>query len=288
MSGAKPLYLTAGFILEEGLPVDILEKIVASMQVAAKEAGVFIVAGDTKVVERGKGDGVFINTTGLGWIPPHLQIGGQRAQPGDVVIISGTLGDHGIAVLSARGELGFESTIQSDAAPLNHLIQSVLEVAPHTHVLRDPTRGGLATTLNEIAHQSKVSIWLDETAIPVKPAVQAACEMLGFDPLYIANEGKVIVIVPAVEADLALMAIRNSVYGIDAVRIGEIKAESPGRVLLTHSLWRYPYSGCAGRRDASPNLLTFLLLTFRKSHGILPFYSILEDNHENRLSGNNL
>jgi len=232
MSGAKPLYLTAGFILEEGLPIDILEKVVASMQAAAEEAEVSIVAGDTKVVERGKGDGIFITTTGFGWLPPRYQIGGQWAQPGDVVIISGTLGDHGIAVLAARGELGFETAVNSDTAPLNHLIQSILEVAPHTHVLRDPTRGGLATTLNEIAHQSSVSIWLDETAIPVKPAVRAACEMLGFDPLYIANEGKVIVIVSASEADIALMAIRNQPYGSDAVQIGEVKAQSPGRVLL--------------------------------------------------------
>ena len=168
----------------------------------------------------------------FGWIPSKCQIGGQWAQPGDIVIISGTLGDHGIAVLSARGELGFETAIESDTAPLNHLIQSILVVAPHTHVLRDPTRGGLATTLNEIAHQSNVSIWLDETAIPVKPAVQAACEMLGFDPLYIANEGKVIVIVPPSEADIALLAMRNSLYGADAVQIGEVKSESPGRVLL--------------------------------------------------------
>jgi hydrogenase expression/formation protein HypE len=232
MSGAKPLYLTAGFILEEGLEVDVLQKVVLSMQKSAEEAGISIVAGDTKVVERGKGDGLFINTTGIGWIPPGRQIGGQLAQPGDVVLISGTLGDHGIAVLSARGELGFETSLLSDTAPLNHLIQAVLTAAPNTHVLRDPTRGGLATTLNEIAQQSKVSIWLDETTIPVKPAVRAACEMLGFDPLYVANEGKVIVILPPAEADAALIAMRNSIYGSDAVQIGEIKSTSSGRVLL--------------------------------------------------------
>jgi len=232
MSGANPLYLTAGFILEEGLAIDILQKVAESMQAAAVEAGITIIAGDTKVVEHGKGDGLFITTTGIGWIPPNRQIGGQMAQPGDVVLISGTLGDHGIAVLAARGELGFETAIHSDTAPLNHLIQAVLEVAPNTHVLRDPTRGGLATTLNEIAHQSQVSIWLEETKIPVNPAVHAACEMLGFDPLYIANEGKVIVILPAAEADAALLAMRNLPYGLDAAQIGEVKADSPGRVLL--------------------------------------------------------
>lgn len=232
MSGAIPLFLTAGFILEEGLSIEILQKVATSMQAAAQEAGISIIAGDTKVVERGKGDGIFINTTGVGWVPPERQIGGQLAQPGDVVIISGTLGDHGIAVLSARGELGFETAVQSDTAPLNHLIQDVLKVATNTHVLRDPTRGGLATTLNEIANQSQLSIWLDETKIPLKPAVKAACEMLGFDPLYIANEGKVIVILPANEAESALSAMRNSPYGLDAVQIGEVKSGSAGRVLL--------------------------------------------------------
>lgn len=232
MSGAIPLYLTAGFILEEGLSTDVLYRVALSMKEAAAEAGVQIVAGDTKVVERGKGDGLFINTTGIGWIPPNVHIGGQFAQPGDAVLISGSLGDHGIAVLSARGELGFETEVQSDTAPLNQLIRALLQAAPHTHVLRDPTRGGLATTLNEIAGQSKVSIWLDEEKIPVRPAVQAACEMLGFDPLYVANEGKVIVITPAEEADAALMAMRSSPYGADASLIGSVRPDSPGRVLL--------------------------------------------------------
>lgn len=232
MSGAIPLYLTAGFILEEGLSTDVLYRVALSMKEAAAEAGVQIVAGDTKVVERGKGDGLFINTTGIGWIPPKVHIGGQFAQPGDAVLISGSLGDHGIAVLSARGELGFETEVQSDTAPLNQLIRALLQAAPHTHVLRDPTRGGLATTLNEIAGQSKVSIWLDEEKIPVRPAVQAACEMLGFDPLYVANEGKVIVITPAEEADAALMAMRSSPYGADASLIGSVRPDSPGRVLL--------------------------------------------------------
>jgi len=232
MLGATPLYLTAGFILEEGLPVEILEKVLSSMQAAAAEADVKIVAGDTKVVEKGKADGLFINTAGLGWIPAGCQIGGEQAQPGDIVLLSGNMGDHGIAVLAARGELGFETGVQSDVAPLNSLIRSVLSAAPHVHVLRDPTRGGLATTLNEIAGQSQVSILLDEKSIPVQPAVRAACEMLGFDPLYIANEGKVIVILPPEEAEAALAAMRTSPYGALATRIGEVKPTPAARVLL--------------------------------------------------------
>ena len=232
MLGAEVLYLTAGFIIEEGLPVEILEKVADSMQAAAQEAGVTIVAGDTKVVEKGKADKLFINTAGVGWIPVGRQIGGELARPDDVVLISGTIGDHGIAVLTARGDLGFETRVRSDVSPLNGLIRSVLLAAPHTHVLRDPTRGGLATTLNEIAGQSKVGIVLDEKSIPVQPDVQAACEMLGFDPLYVANEGKVIVIVPPEEADAALAAMRMHPYGILAMRIGTVRLEPPGRVLL--------------------------------------------------------
>lgn len=232
MLGAEPLYLTAGFILEEGLQMEILARVVASMQAAAAEAGVQIVAGDTKVVERGKADGLFINTAGVGWLPAGRQIGGEMAQPGDVVLVSGSLGDHGIAVLAARGELGFETGVRSDVAPLNGLVKSLLSAAPHTHVLRDPTRGGLATTLNEIAGQSRVAILLDEKAIPVQPAVQAACEMLGFDPLYIANEGKLIAILPEPEAEAALAAMRQNPYGAAAVRIGTVQASPAGRVLL--------------------------------------------------------
>ncbi len=232
MSGATPLYLTAGFILEEGLSMDVLERVVRSMQATAAEAGVQIVAGDTKVVEKGKADGLFITTAGVGYVPEGVQIGGEMAQPGDVVLISGTLGEHGIAVLGARGELGFETELESDVAPLNHLIVEVLEVAPHTHVLRDPTRGGLATTLNEIAEQSGVNILLEEKSIPVLPAVRAACEMLGFDPLYVANEGKVIVIVPADEAEAALEAMRRNSHGKMATRIGTVQKDPAGRVLL--------------------------------------------------------
>ena len=232
MSGAVPLYLTAGFILEEGFPISTLQTVVASMHGAASEAGVRVIAGDTKVVEKGKADGIFINTAGIGWIPDGREIGGQLAQPGDVVLVSGPVGAHGIAVLAARGELGFETEIQSDVAPLNHMIQALLQAAPHTHVLRDPTRGGLATTLNEIAQQSQVGIWVDEQAIPVLPAVRAASEMLGFDPLYIANEGKLIVIVPPDEADAALMAMRNHPFGSQAVIIGRVEPSPAGRVLL--------------------------------------------------------
>lgn len=232
MSGGIPLYLTAGFILEEGLQMEVLEQVLASMQSSAAEAGIQIIAGDTKVVEHGKADQLFVNTAGIGWIPEGRVIGGNQAKPGDIVLISGTIGDHGIAVLSARGELGFEADVRSDVAPLNHLIHAVLEAAPHTHVLRDPTRGGLATTLNEIAIQSNAAILLDEAKIPVQPAVRAACEMLGFDPLYVANEGKVIVIVPADEAESALLAMRKLDYGKDAVRVGEVLDTPAKRVLM--------------------------------------------------------
>lgn len=232
MSGAVPLYLTAAFILEEGLNMQLLEKIALSMQHSAEEAGIQIIAGDTKVVEKGNADGVFINTTGVGWIPSEHRIGGEQAQPGDVVLVSGDLGDHGIAVLGARGDLGFESDIQSDVAPLNHMIQALLKAAPNTHVLRDPTRGGLATALNEIAVQSHTCIRLDEESLPVNPAVRAACEMLGFDPLYVANEGKLIAIVPAKEADAALSAMQQNQYGSHAAIIGKVEASPIDRVLL--------------------------------------------------------
>ena len=232
MLGAQPKYLTAGFILEEGFPITSLETVVDSMAKACQEANVKIVAGDTKVVEKNSVDQIFINTAGFGIIKENRIIGGQYAKPGDAVIISGSLGDHGIAVLEARGDLGFESSIQSDVAPLNHMIEALLREVPEVHVLRDPTRGGLATSLNEIACQSKVSILLDEENIPIKPNVQTACEMLGFDPLYLANEGKLIVICPATFAEKATNALRTSPYGIQTMRIGEVFAENPGRVLL--------------------------------------------------------
>ena len=232
MMGAKPLYLTAGFILEEGLPLDTLQKVVASMQKAAEEADVLIVAGDTKVVQRGKADALYINTSGVGLLRPEVQISGSGARPGDVVILSGSLGDHGIAVLEARGELGFQAEIQSDIAPLNHLVADMLAVSKKVHVLRDPTRGGLATSLNEIARQSQVGILLDEDRIPVKPAVRAACEMLGFDPLYIANEGKLIAVAAREDADKILEVMRSSRYGEEAVIIGEVTESPQNRVLM--------------------------------------------------------
>lgn len=232
MSGAVPASLTASFILEEGLSTQLLQQIVKSMADAALEAGVSIVAADTKVVEKGKADGLFITTAGFGILPEARLIDGAQAKPGDVVLISGTLGDHGMAVLTARGDLGFETDIRSDVAPLNHLIQRVLSAAPHVHVLRDPTRGGLATTLNEIAVQSQVNISIEETKVPVHAAVNSACEMLGFDPLYVANEGKVIIILPEDEAQAALNAMRANPYGQEACLIGKVNPTPAGRVLL--------------------------------------------------------
>ncbi len=232
MMGATPLYLTVGFILEEGLPLDTLQRVAASMKASAAEAGVQIVSGDTKVVQRGKADGLYISTTGVGIVPEGRVIGGAQARPGDVVILSGTMGDHGIAVLAARGELGFETDVQSDCAPLNGLIADLLAVCPDVHVLRDPTRGGVATTLNEIAKQSGICITLNEKVLPVRPAVVSVCEMLGFDPLYVANEGKVLVILPRESAGQALQAMRASKYGAESVLIGEVSAAPAGRVLM--------------------------------------------------------
>lgn len=232
MLGAKPAFLTAGFILEEGLPMETLERVITSMAKACDEAGVKIVAGDTKVVEKGKADGIFINTAGFGLIPSGANLGGQLAQPGDAVLISGTIGDHGIAVLQARGDLGFDSAIQSDVAPLNHMLNNLVEQIPDIHVLRDPTRGGLATTLKEITCQSQVSIRLQENAIPVRSNVQMACEMLGFDPLYLANEGKAIVILPEAKVELALEIIQSHPYGKMATRIGSVFSENPDQLLL--------------------------------------------------------
>lgn len=236
MVGAKPLYLSASFILEEGLDISTLEKVVNSMKDVANEAGVQIICGDTKVVAHGEADGLYISTTGIGLIESGLNIGGNQARPGDQVIVSGSLGDHGISVIEARGDLGFESNLESDTAPLNHLIAAMLSVSPNVHVLRDPTRGGAASALNEIASQSQVGIILDEAAIPVKPAVAAACEMLGFDPLYIANEGKLIAIVSPEDAPKILEKMHQTKYGEDAVIIGQVEETPPGRLLLKTSL----------------------------------------------------
>jgi hydrogenase expression/formation protein HypE len=232
MLGANPQWLTAGFIIEEGLPMYLLERVLDSMQAAMNEAGVRVVAGDTKVVERGKADGLFINTAGVGVIPTGRQVSGAGARPGDAVIVSGTLGAHGIAVLSARGELAFETEIQSDVAPLNGLVERLFARCADIHVMRDPTRGGLATTLNEIARQSSVQIRLDETAIPVEEAVEAACEMLGFDPLYVANEGKLVLILPEDQVERALEAMHAHPHGVGACLIGHVEQAAQPRVLM--------------------------------------------------------
>lgn len=223
--GATPLWLAAGFILEEGFPLADLDRVVRSMATAAREAGVSIVTGDTKVVEQGKGDGVFITTTGVGVLPEGLNLSGANAQDGDLVLISGTLGDHGMAIMSQRENLQFESPIESDSAALHHLIAGLLadtEVQAGLRVLRDPTRGGLAATLNEIAQQSGVGITLQETTLPLNPAVEAACELLGLDSLNIANEGKVIVICAANVAEQALALLRTHPLGQQAAIIGRV------------------------------------------------------------------
>ena len=226
MMGAQPLYLAASFILEEGFALADLARIVESMGRAARVAGVPVITGDTKVVERGKGDGCFISTTGFGVRAPGVAVGGALAQQGDVVLLSGTVGEHGVAVLSQRESLAFETSILSDSAALHGLVAQLLAAVPEgVHVLRDPTRGGLATTLNEVANQSGVGMLLDESAIQVLPQVEAACELLGLDPLYIANEGKLIAICAPHVADAALAALRAHPLGLAAARIGVVQAD---------------------------------------------------------------
>ena len=231
--GATPLYLSAGFILEEGFPLGELKRIVESMAAAARAAGVAIVTGDTKVVEQGKGDGVFINTTGVGVLRPGAQLGGARARPGDVVLLSGTLGDHGMAIMSLRESLAFDTEIVSDSAALHGLVAALLDTGADVRCLRDPTRGGLATTLNEIARQSGVGMTLDEAAIPVQAQVQAACEVLGLDPLYVANEGKLVAIVAPQDAGRALAALRAHPLGAQAACIGTVLADENRFVQMT-------------------------------------------------------
>lgn len=225
-SGAVPKYLSCGFILEEGFPVADLKRICKSMAEMAKEAGVHIVTGDTKVVNRGHGDGVFINTSGIGFIPEGVSLSGAFCRPGDKILVTGTMGDHGITIMSCREELSFSADIQTDAAPLNHLIAEVIAAAPDTRCFRDPTRGGLASTLNELAAQSGVDFIVEEGAVPVKDAVLGACEMLGYDVYQVANEGKMVCVVPAEQAEAALTAMRANKYGTDAAIIGEV-AETP-------------------------------------------------------------
>ncbi len=232
MCGAHPLYISVGLIIEEGLPVKDLQKILETMARAAEKAGVKIVTGDTKVVPRGKADKIFINTSGIGIIPEGVDVSGSRAVPKDKIIISGTIADHGMAILSAREGLEFESDLKTDSAPLNHMVKSLLDAGCDIHVLRDPTRGGLGTTLNEIAAGSGVGITLFESALPVKGQVKGMCELLGFDPLYIANEGKLIAIVPEHHASRALEIIQADQFGTDAAIIGEVTDHLPGKVFL--------------------------------------------------------
>ena len=232
MCGAKPLYLSLSFIIEEGLTQSELKAIVGSVQRASKEAGVNIVTGDTKVVHRGSADKLFINTAGIGIVPEGVDISGSSAKPGDKVLLSGPIGDHGIAVLSKREGLSFSTQLESDCAPLNSLVAEMLNASSNIHCMRDPTRGGLATTLNELAKQSEVSIRIDDKKIPVRDEVLAACEMLGLDPLYVANEGKLVAIVPAEDADKVLKAMQGNHHGKEASLIGEVIENKPGRVVM--------------------------------------------------------
>ena len=232
MQGARPLYLTLGLILEEGLPLKDLIRIIDSLAEAAREAKVSIVAGDTKVVPKGGVDKIFINTSGIGLIPHGVDVSAHNARPGDLLIINGPVGDHGMAILSKREGLKFDSPLVSDSAPLNALVSSILEVSNGIHVLRDPTRGGVATALNEVASRSGVGIHLFEEDVPIRPSVAAACEILGLDPLYVANEGKCLVIVSRREAKRVLRTMKKNVYGKGSIIVGEVTAENPGRILL--------------------------------------------------------
>ena len=232
MSGAQPLYLSAGFILEEGLPITELVGIVNRMAAAARAAGVDIVTGDTKVVERGHGDGVYINTAGIGVVPPGIDLGPHQIRPGDALLVSGTLGDHGMAIMSVRESLEFEAAIASDTAPLHGLVARMLTACPEIRLLRDPTRGGVATSLNEIADLAKLGLEIDEQAIPVTPVVANACEILGLDPLQVANEGKLLAVVPAEAAEAVLAAMRAHAYGREATILGRVVADHPRLVVV--------------------------------------------------------
>ncbi|PKU23117.1 hydrogenase expression/formation protein HypE [Telmatospirillum siberiense] len=226
MAGAVPLALSASFIIEEGLPLADLKRIVISMAAASKAAGVPVVTGDTKVVEKGKGDGLFIATTGIGQVPEGVRISGDLARPGDAILISGTMGDHGVAVMSLRESLGFETTLHSDSAALHGLVADMVAAVPAIHCLRDPTRGGLASTLNELASQSGVGMRIREADIPIRQEVRGACELLGLDPLYVANEGKLIAIVPGETAERLLSVMRSHPLGKDSAIIGTVVEDS--------------------------------------------------------------
>ena len=236
MGGARPLFLTVAFIIEEGIAMDVLRRVVKSLRTAAADAGVQVIAGDTKVVERGKGDGLFINTTGIGLVPDGIELSADRARPGDVVLLSGSIGEHGIAILAQREGLEFESTIESDSAALHTLTAEMLKTSSEIRCMRDPTRGGLSSALNEIASQSHVGIELEESAIQVRDEVKGACEMLGLDPLYVANEGKVIAIVDPGVAELVLAAMRNHHLGGQARVVGKVSAKNAGLVTIRTQL----------------------------------------------------
>jgi hydrogenase expression/formation protein HypE len=232
VGGATPLYLSAAFILEEGLPLSDLKRIVASMRAACDEAGVALVTGDTKVVDRGKGDQVFITTSGIGLVPEGRSLSIRSARPGDQILVSGTVGDHGIAIMSVREGIEFETVLESDTASLADLTRVMLEACPGIRCMRDPTRGGVSSALNELATASRVGVTLNEAAIPVRVEVRGACEMLGLDPLYVANEGKLIAVVPPEEADRLLDAMRGHPLGRNAAHIGEVVANPAGMVLM--------------------------------------------------------
>ncbi len=232
VSGAKPLYISVGFIIEEGFEIEELWKIVLSMKAAADKAGIKIVTGDTKVVDHGKGDKIFINTSGIGIIKDGIDISPQNCKEGDSIILSGRIAEHGIAIMSAREGLEFETTIKSDSAPLNNLIEAVFSISKNVHVMRDPTRGGIASALNEIAQSSQKGIQLYEEKIPITEEVKGACEILGLDPLYIANEGKVLIFVPESETEEVLNVMRNNPLGKDASVIGKVTISDPGLVVM--------------------------------------------------------
>ncbi|MCP4571389.1 MAG: hydrogenase expression/formation protein HypE [bacterium] len=236
MSGAEPMALSVGFVLEEGLPLADFHRILCSMEAASRSAGVRVVTGDTKVVDRGSCDRIFINTSGVGVVPAGLDLGAARIAPGDAVVLSGTLADHGMAVMSVREGLSFQSSIASDTCALQGLVRAILDVCPQAKALRDPTRGGAATTLNEFAAAARVGIKIDEGALPVRDDVRGACEILGLDPLYVANEGKLVAVVPGAAADAVVTAMRQCPEGREAVVIGQVVADHPGCVTLRTGL----------------------------------------------------
>jgi hydrogenase expression/formation protein HypE len=236
VGGAVPLFLSAAFILEEGLPLTDLQRIVHSMRDACREAGVSLVTGDTKVVDRGKGDKVFITTAGIGLVPEGRSLSIHSAQPGDRILVSGTIGDHGIAIMSVREGIEFETVLESDTAPLHDLVRVMLEACPAIRCMRDPTRGGVSSVLNELAAASGVGVEIVERTLPIRPEVRGACEMLGLDPLYVANEGKLIAVVPAADAERVLDAMRGHPLGAQGAIVGEVVADHPGLVILRSSV----------------------------------------------------